>query len=1221
MDNKNSEHYIVGIGTSAGGLQALETFFSNMPADSGLGFVVIQHLSPDYKSHMVQLLSKYTAMSVFEAEDGARVEPNCIYLIPPKKNMTIFHRKLYLRDHRHEPGLNLPIDIFLRSLAEDQGEKAIAIIMSGTGSDGTRGLRAIKEAGGMVMAQDDSAKFDGMPRSAIATQLVDYILPPQRMPSELLNFIKHPCLANDSPLKVIISRDDDTLSKIFALLRTQCEVDFTYYKPNTVIRRIEHRMSVNQIEKLDNYLHYLYQVPSEVRSLYKELLIGVTKFFRDTEAFEFLQQEILPLLFEGRRQRDQIRVWVASCSTGEEAYSLAILLQEYMEQHDNYLDVKIFATDIDQDALDYASRGIYPESIAADASWERLRNFFVKKGDTYEIMRHIREMVIFAQQNLITDPPFSKIDLISCRNVLIYFQPVLQKKVLSMFQFALKPNGFLFLGSSETVGDQASFFLTHHNKWKVYQNKGFKPNYIEHPNIGGSVPRFVPAAKQTTTYDLPKIFDDQQTVEKGLISLIEDVLPPCVIIDENYDVMHAFGDIRQYLELPTGYRVSMNLLKMSRQDLSVALSTALHKASKDKQRIVYKNVKFKENDEVRRINLIAKPILQQRGQLNLMLVIFEPSDESLDSENMPDYNIDQNTNQRISDLEQELQHTKENLQATIEEFEVSNEELQATNEELLAANEELQSTNEELQSVNEELITVNSEYQAKIQELTDLNNDINNLFNSTDIGTIFLDDKLRIRKFTPAAQKEINLLEQDIGRPLSHISHNIQGYDLPKAAERILKSLENIEQEVQNTNGEWYRLKLMPYRTMDNAIRGVVITLVDITARKRAEFALQESEARFRSLSEATLEGIVFIEDSKIIDVNKSFTRLFGYEQSEIVGQSIFEIITPEFEDKTKENIEKQFDHSYEAEGIKKDGSKFPIEIYGRQLSYQDRVIRSKAIRDISDRRRNKLYRSVAHNIPNSILCLFDHDLRYTYVEGQNLDVPYMTKENLEGKTIWEVFPEETTKRLEAPYRAALEGKTTSFEVTINSHVFLIHTLPMWDEQGDIPAGILIAQDVTTQHQESIDLERRLQSMEVLLVEDQPEIAKMVQRMMPTLEIHRNLHFVADGQEALAFLFRRDLYETAPRPDLIILDLNLPDMSGLDILAEMRENDELNSIPVMILTSSTDEKDLLAAYNLNTSVYLNKPFNRELLVKALQATLDRSGFMVVKNETQGRNGA
>lgn len=883
-EQQHVDFYIVGIGTSAGGLEALENFFSNMPPDNGVAFVVVQHLSPDYESHMVELLSKYTSIRVHEAQDGMPVERNTIYLIPRRKNMTIFKGKLFLVDYDRSRGLNLPIDIFFESLAQNYGERAIGIILSGTGSDGTRGIRAIKEMGGMVMAQDDSAKFDGMPRSAILTQLVDYIASPEDMPANLLSYVKHPCLATDPTRKSILANDEDTMSKLFTILRSQTEIDFADYKPNTIVRRIERRMSINQIDDLAGYVDYLQQSPDECQSLFKEFLIGVTKFFRDPEAFELLQNKVIPTLFAGKSRQDQIRVWVTGCSTGEEAYSLAILFREQIEKTNTYVDVKIFATDIDSNALNYASQGAYPESIMADVSADRIQNYFIKKGDTYEVLRNVRSMVVFAHQNLIKDPPFSRMNLIACRNLLIYLKPVLQKRVLELFQFALNPGGVLFLGSSETIGNYADHFSSIHNKWKIYQYEGGTPPLLQHARIATSGEDGKIGVKD---YRQPRTIDDWRSSDSVLRSLVEQMMPPCVVVDEKQIVIHAFGDVRDYLEAPIGYRVNLNILNMARQELSLPLSTALHRTMQEQQEVIYKNIKLQDAGQVRYINLKTRLFWERNNRQRLVLVTFEPIALELDeAPHAEEFNLSHTVSQRITNLEQELQYTKENLQATIEELETSNEELQATNEELLAANEELQSTNEELQSVNEELITVNNEYQLKIRELTDLNNDINNLLTNTDIGTIFLDTNLSVRKFTPAAQADINLLDQDIGRPFAHISHNFFEVDLVKEARYVLETGDSTAQEIQSSRGMWYIVKTLPYTTHTRRVDGVVITLVDLTQRKKAEEKLRLFQTAFT----ASTDGMTITDpnqpDNPVIYANPAYERLTGYQIDEIIGRN-----------------------------------------------------------------------------------------------------------------------------------------------------------------------------------------------------------------------------------------------------------------------------------------------------------------------------------------------
>jgi len=827
-------HHIVGIGASAGGLEALEKLFRNMPPDTGMGFVVVQHLSPEYKSLMVELLSKHTRMSVLRAEDGHPVHPDCVYLIPPKKNMTIEGGKLQLREKDSQAVINLPIDIFLRSLAEDQGETAIGIILSGTGSDGMRGVRAIKESGGMVMVQDEeSAKFNGMPRSAISTGVADYILPAEDMPAELVHFTRnHGPDGEDRSPKPLIT-DDDTLGNILQILNQETGVDFSYYKPTTVVRRIERRLQVNQLEKLDEYLRYMRKSPREKFLLYKEILIGVTNFFRDPEAYEKLNNEVIPAIFEGRSSKDPVRVWCAGCSTGEEAYSLAMLFMEYFEAAEKTADIKIFATDIDREALAFAGNGIYPDSIAADLSPERLQRFFTKHEGNYQVSRRIREMVVFAAHNLSKDPPFTRTDLISCRNLLIYLKPVLQKKILSLFSFSLKPTGFLFLGSSESLGDQSDHFKVLDTKWKLFQARGDHKAPLA-PTL--SMPEMTPKkmVSKTSLRHSQKI--TFELLEQICHTMVLSTSRCCILVDEDFKLVYIFGDSGDYLTFGGG-QVSLDVLKLVHPELSMPLSTALHRTLKEEKEIVYKDISIKKKDRVRRIDLKARIVRSDRQTQQYLMVFFEPSRQMAPragDEETEDPLNDQ-AGYRIQDLEQDLQQTRENLQATIEELKASNEELQSTNEELLASNEELQSTNEELQSVNEELYTVNNEYQHKIQELTNLNNDMDNLLRCTDIGTVFLDNTIRIRRFTPASTRHINLMEQDVDRPLSHISHNLHYDEFGDDARQVIQTGKGLTREVIHRNGAPILIKMFPYLDENDKSQGLVVNFVDVSVLQKAE--------------------------------------------------------------------------------------------------------------------------------------------------------------------------------------------------------------------------------------------------------------------------------------------------------------------------------------------------------------------------------------------------
>lgn len=869
MIEKNSQNdfYIVSIGASAGGLEAIEQFFDNMPANSGMAFVVIQHLSPDYKSMMVEILSKHTDMPVLHVEDGALVQPNHIYLIPSKKNITLFHNKLFLTEKDLSRGFNLPIDIFFISLAKDQGQKAIAIVLSGTGSDGTRGIRAIKENDGMVIVQDPTtAKFNGMPNSAIATGLSDYILPPYSMPQELLKFIQHPYITK-TPQNLSAEKDENTLFKILSLIREQLDVDFTEYKESTVIRRIERRMGINQIEKMTDYLRYLHRNSEEIRVLYKELLIGVTNFFRDPEAFEALYNNVILKIINKKPQGSSVRVWIAACSTGEEAYSIAILLAESIQKLDKRLSVKIFATDIDKRALEYASIGIYPESIAADISAERLHHFFVKKEDkSYQVSRQIRQMVIFAPHNLTKDPPFVKIDLVTCRNLFIYFQSQLQEKVLKYFHFSLKQQGFLFLGSSETIGDNVYLFSSIDSSKKIYQYKsGYHANIENLPNLKEKRPD-IPAA----IYTVPKynrlrpVTPEKQLSELISEALAEEYIPACIITNENLDVLHIHGHLEAYLKFPQG-QMTVNLIKILRQDISMILSTAAHNVVKHHKKLLY-HLQFKVEEGVRDINLHVQPLRLEPNdeQARLLLIVFEELEQqnSADNHKSELSDISSDFHQRLVDLERELQYTRETLQATIEELETSNEELQATNEELLAANEELQSTNEELQAVNEELMTVNSEYQYKIQQVTALNDDFNNLLSSINIGILLLDKEQCVKHYTKEMAKEIYLMDSDVGRPIQHISHNLKNLNLPEHIHLVLDKQQQTQMEVENQQGQWFSLCIAPYISTDKTIEGMSMTLVDITDQRyrekhyRTEKAYQQTIAQLQQ-QVATLQQTI----------------------------------------------------------------------------------------------------------------------------------------------------------------------------------------------------------------------------------------------------------------------------------------------------------------------------------------------------------------------------
>ncbi|MFP4474811.1 MAG: chemotaxis protein CheB [Desulfatibacillaceae bacterium] len=879
--------YVVGLGASAGGLEALSAFFSRMSPDSGMAFVVIQHLSPDYKSLMVELLSRHTHMTVVRATDGMEVKANSVYLIPPGKNLLIYQGKLVLTEYEHAHGLNLPIDLFLQSLAEDRGERAVGIILSGTGSDGVRGLRAVKEAGGMVMVQDQaSARFDGMPRAAVATGLADYILPPGDMPGELLKFIAHP-FAPRTRMAAGSLTDDNRMARVIALVRAQTGLDFKDYKPSTVVRRIERRLSVNQLQDLSEYARFLQENPREVWLLYKELLIGVTRFFRDPEAFDALREKVLPSLLGPDAKNSPVRVWVAGCSTGEEAYSVAMLFREYLEESRKVADVKVFATDIDQDAVEFASNGLYPASIAADLSTERLSRYFVKKGDSFQVAGHLREMVVFARHNVMKDPPFARMDLVTCRNMLIYMQPVLQRKILSLFHFAMNPEGALFLGSSESIGELTTSFEVRDVRCKIYSKLPGVQGAVTHPGFSGDAQLSEWKSRGIGQVPVRKA----SYMERAYEAIVEDYSPLCLVVDEERRLVHVFGDPGDYLRVPSG-RFASDVTKMIHKDLSLALSTSLHRAFKDNGEVECERISIRTG-ETRESHSLRIRVIQGDARSGKLALVFlspirrDPAGGGCLGSTGEAVSLEQAGRERIEDLEQEINFTRENLQATVEELETSNEELQATNEELLASNEELQSTNEELQSVNEELHTVNAEHENRIQELVLLNEDMENLNNNTTDGTVFLDERLTIRRINPAATRLLNILQQDVGRPFSHFSQNIIGTEAISDITRVLDKRTPVTREVSNPEGRRLLMRVSPFHSAEGNQFGAVLAFVDVTRLKEVQEELRSERDLLNGVMESSPIAIVTAgAEGGLRYANREAERLLGLSREEIVQRS-----------------------------------------------------------------------------------------------------------------------------------------------------------------------------------------------------------------------------------------------------------------------------------------------------------------------------------------------
>ncbi|WP_300424393.1 chemotaxis protein CheB [uncultured Thalassolituus sp.] len=851
-------HY-VGIGASAGGLEALQEFFGHIPSDTGAVFIVAQHLSPDYKSMMPELLSRYTKMPIAQASDGVELLANHVYLMPPRKNMMLGEGRLLLSDQVPDTQPQMPIDFFLRSLAENYQHKAVGVVLSGTGSDGTRGIKAMKEAGGLVMIQEPaSAKFDGMPMSAYSTGLADLLLPPDEMGDSLVSYFRHPFISGKKPLMDNTSDEEtSTLENIFQLLRNQSAINFSHYKASTVARRIERRLGINQLATLNAYHRLLVDSPRELQTLGKELLIGVTRFFRDEKICDRIEKEVVPtIVSRAIKKNEPVRIWVAGCSTGEEAYSLAMMFNDYIAENKLVCRVHIFATDVDAEAIAEASSGRYPLDIEHDMNEDRLRKYFVRKEGAYVVSPRLREMVIFATHNMLEDPPFSHIDLVSCRNVLIYFQHIAQKKVLASLFFALRQHGVLWLGPSESLGDLQTHFEVVDERRKIFRKVSNQrvPIGATPPGLSANgrfpVNQVMPVMSSTSRPAKTNGVPGMDTVTERII---EEYAPDSIILNAQFDAVHVYGDVGDYVKPFRPGKVTNNIKDIVVDDLAVAVSTALYRCEKNSEDVFYEDVSVSARDgkdylidlSVLYVNdkdIVGSPVFYAVQFLNKNQELTKKEKEKIS------FNASEHSRQRIRDLELELVKKQEHLQVTIEELETTNEELQSANEELMSANEELQSTNEELQSVNEELYTVNSEYQEKIAELTEANDDLDSVINATNIGIVFLDRTLSIRKFTPVSTNYIHLRDNDVGRPFHHISHELKYPDIMTDIAHVSKEGVTIEKSISSNADHALLIRILPYRySGSGAQSGVVLTLTNISRQRFVEGALERAQESLRS--------------------------------------------------------------------------------------------------------------------------------------------------------------------------------------------------------------------------------------------------------------------------------------------------------------------------------------------------------------------------------------
>lgn len=1018
MEKERNNFPIVGVGSSAGGLEAMEFFFKNMPVESGMAFIVVQHLDPTYVGILPEILQRTTTMTVLQITDQLEVEPNHVYVIPPNKSLSILKGHLHLFDPVESRGQRLPIDIFFRSLALDKLDKGIGIILSGMGSDGSLGIKTIKENNGLVLVQEPAtAKFDSMPRNAIESVLVDIIAPAAELPAKLITLLKYiPPIRKDV---VIDSKNKSSLDKIIILLREHTGHDFLLYKKTTLMRRIERRRGVHQIDDIENYVRYLQENPNEIELLFKELLIGVTSFFRDPDVWENLKTVILPEIIKDLPKGYVLRAWITACSTGEEAYSLAIVFREVLENSNNHknLSLQIFATDLDVDAIDKARRGFFTSNIEADVSAERISKYFTPEPEGYRVSAAIREQLIFAPHNVIKDPPFTKLNLLMCRNMLIYMEPPLQKKLIELFNYSLLPGGIMVLGSAETLGRTTEGFEILDSKLKFFKRtkSSMAPELTDFPS---SFSRN--KVQRTENKTEPKVVENIQTLADQI--LLQRFAPASVFVNEKGDILYITGRTGKYLE-PVAGKANWNIHAMAREGLRNELPGAFRKALKSDDPVIIRNIKIDGNGESNFVTITVQRIENPEPLNDMVMIVFTDVSALMESNNSNVKKGKQDTSARQKELEAELKQTHEDLLNTREEMQTSQEELKTINEELQSTNEELQSTNEELttskeemQSLNEELQTVNAELQSKLSDFEQANNDMKNLLNSTEIATLFLDKEMNIRRFTDAVTKIFKVRVTDAGRPFTDLVSDLIYPEMGADANKVVKTLVPIQNAIETEDGRWFYVRIMPYRTLDDRIDGLVITFTDITANKKAEEALL-IENRYRRLFESAKDGILILnaESGRIIDVNPFLIQLLGYSYEQIVEKAIWEIGSLKDivanKDKFSELQHKKFVRYENLPLETADGKKINVEFISTMYLLNNKKVIQCIIRDISDRKlvedalafSEARYHHLFESAKEGILFLDGKTGNITDVNPFLIKLLGYPKEKFTEKPIWEI--------------------------------------------------------------------------------------------------------------------------------------------------------------------------------------------------------------------------
>ncbi|MGI6118115.1 MAG: chemotaxis protein CheB [Bilifractor sp.] len=1230
---------VVGIGASAGGLEALQEFLTFLPSNTGMAFVIIQHLAPDHKSLLAEILSKYSSMPVTEIQDGMSVERNHIYMIPPKYNVEIISDVLRLREYDSR-AINHPIDVFFRSLAAAYENRAVAVILSGTGSDGTNGIRSIKEQNGVIIVQSpESAKFDGMPRNAISTGFVDLIQKPDSIARELGHIAAS---MTDASARYLLS-DQDLMSQVFSILKNVTNINYTYYKKTTILRRIERRLVVTHNRNLREYVNYLNNNPEEAKLLAKEVLIGVTSFFRDPDYFEVLKESVIRPLVQDSPREKQIRVWVAGCSTGEEAYSIAILFEEVMEELNIHRDVKIFATDLDADSIATAVRGIYGDNIIEDVSVSRLSRFFSRKGNRYVIHHDIRKMIIFAQHNVFQDPPFGRLDLISCRNVLIYFQAVLQRNLFAIFHMALNDHGYLFLGRSESVIDYDDVFRTFCGNEKIFIH-----------NQSGKAP-----SHERVSYSMQNVEHNMEPIEIRRMeedaevryqeseldtSVLETLMPSSVLVDEKNEMTRTYGDCSKFLSIPTG-AATLDIFNLLRNDLKIAVSTALRDSREFESKVSYDMVPVQLEDKPEYISIVAQPIMDKHGEKTDYTAISFLRGKREISGDMKRYQIDIAASQRISNLEHELRVTKESLRQTVTELESVNAELQAANEELLTANEELQSSNEELQSVNEELYTVNSEYQSKVSELAGLNDDMANFLSTTLVGILMVDKDLNIRKFTEYISTEFNVVDQDVGRSLRYITYNFATIDLIALCRSVLESMEPIEQHCASVSGKTYLIRIAPYVVHENAVkqqetgsgeiskenlRGLVITFVDTTKQIDDQEQIEEMAKALRLAVKSSQEKETFLSHMSH-DMRTPMTAISGLTE--------LSLNEPDLPETVRDNLEKI-----------ETASKYLIDLIeeilemsrinaGKIVSVSSAVVEDMVLNSVSaiigeQARGMGIHFSVAvhgskgryvlmdaRHVERVLMNLLSNSLKFTpeggsvlldatmhYEDGRALHT-YVVKDN--GVGISETFQ----KRMFLPFEQENtdggyhEGTGLGLYIVKSLVELLGGTIECESVMGrGTTFTVRLSYELATDEQVQLQTHRTgtfedqvLYGKNILLAEDNQINAEVIIKLLGTKGIHAEL--ASDGQEAVDLFRMQGPYHY----QAILMDLMMPVLGGLEAAQEIRSlnKPDAESIPIIALTADVTEDLEERCQKAGINYAVSKPIEPAKLFSRLAEEFER----------------